>query len=291
MNKIYIILLLILIFLVYIHNYYNTFENNSQSNTKLKIGICFFGLCRSTHHTAESIKTNIYTALNNLNIDYDIYLHTYKIDKEYNNKWSGESNETINNDNWKLLNPTNFLIENEDDVIKELDLLKYRTHGDPWSWIGDGSFKTLDNAILSLYSTYQVTQLWKNSNIQYDAILYLRPDVIYYKPLLLSYFYPPQKNTILLPDFEEWPVNDRLAIGPPDVMEIYGNRFLGAYEYSLTNQLHTETYLNYVLNKNNITVKKFHFNFSRVKINGENREPWLYEAYYNVRLFLYNFIG
>jgi hypothetical protein len=291
MNKIYLILLILFTFVWYINTNYSKYENNSPSTKKLKIAVCFFGLCRSTHHTIDSIKKNIYDALDNLAIEYDVYLHTYKIDKEYNNKWSGENNEIINNDNWKLLNPTKFLIENEDDVIKQIDILKYRTHGDPWSWIGDSSFKTLDNAILSLYSTYQVTQLWKNTNIQYDAILCIRPDVIYYKPLLLEYFYPMQIDAILLPDFEQWPLNDRLAIGPPDVMKLYGERFLGAYEYSLGNQLHTETYLNYILNKNNITIKKFHFNFSRVKINGENREPWYYEAYNDICLLFYNFIG
>jgi len=291
MNKIYILILILIIFLLFINNYYNKYKNNPSINIKLKVAVCFIGLCRSTHHTIDSINKNIYKALDDLNIDYNVYLHTYEINKEYNNKWSGENNQKINNDNWKLLNPKYSLIENEDDVIKQLDLPKYRTHGDPWSWIGDNSFNTLNNAILSLYSTYQVTQLWKNTNIQYDAIIYLRPDVLYYKPLLLPYFYSMKENSILLPDFEQWPVNDRLAIGSPNVMQIYGERFLGAYDYSLINQLHTETYLDYILKKNKINVIKFHFNFSRVKINGENREPWFYEAYNDAILYFYNLIG
>jgi len=294
MNKIYIIILIVIIILLFFNNYFNNYENNSSGNLdnkKLKIAICFIGLCRSTHHTIDSINKNIYQALDDLNIDYDVYLHTYNIEKEYNNQWAGESNQKINNDNWKLLNPKYTLIENEDDVINQLDLPKYRTHGNPWSWIGESSFNTLNNAILSLYSTYQVTQLWKNNNITYDAILYLRPDVIYYKPLLLSYFYPLENNTILLPNFEEWPINDRLAIGPPDVMKIYGERFLDAYEYSLSNQLHTETYLNYILNKNKIIIKKIHFRFSRMKINGENREPWFYETFNNIYYYIYKIIN
>lgn len=289
MNKIYITIIIVIIILLYFYNYENDSPSNLD-NKKLKIAVCFIGLCRSTHHTIDSIKSNIYQPLDDLNIDYDIYLHTYKIEKEYNNKWSGESNEIINNDNWKLLNPTYFLIENEDDIINKLDLPKYRTHGNPWGLKDDVSFKTLDNAILSLYSTYQVTQLWKDKNIKYDAILYLRPDILYYKPLLLSYFCPLEDNTILLPNFEEFPVNDRFAIGKPDIMKIYGERFTNAYEYSLVNSLHTETYLDYILNKNNIIIKKIHFRFSRIKIDGENREPWYNESNNNISYFFYSLI-
>jgi hypothetical protein len=190
-----------------------------------------------------------------------------------------------------LLNPTKHIIEDGDKIKESIDFTKYRTHGDPWF----NNYESLNNLILGLHSLNQVTQLWKNNNIKYgtkyDAILYLRPDVLYYKPLKLEYFYPMEENSILLPDFEQWPVNDRLAIGPPDVMKIYGERFIGAYDYSLTNQLHTETYLNYILEKNKINIKKFHYNFSRIKINGQNREPWYYETYNDTVLFFYNLIG
>jgi hypothetical protein len=266
MKKIYIIFIIILLVLLF-HRFNDNFENPK------KVAICFFGLCRSTHHTADSIKKNIYNALDNLNIDYDVYLHTYKIDKEYNNKWSNESNVLIDNDNYKLLNPDYKLIENEDDVIQKIDLTKYRKHGDPWKDTSkDNTFMTLNNAILSLYSTYQVTQMWKNTGIKYDAIICLRPDVLYLKPLTIDYFNSIQDNLILIPNFAEYPINDRFAIGNSDVMEKYGNRFLDAYQYSLINALHTETYLNYYLNKLNIKIKKINYKFCRIRINGENRD-------------------
>jgi hypothetical protein len=240
-----------------------------ETTKKLKAAVCFYGLCRSTHLTIKSIKKNIYNELDNLGINYDVYLHTYNIHKEYNNIWSGETKQKINNDNWKLLNPTYSLIENEDNVIKQLDLPKYRTHGDPWSSNGDKSFNTLNNAILTLYSTYQVTQLWKNSKINYDIIISLRPDMLFVNPIPIPMNYSNQinNNMIILSDFAEYPINDRFAMGNPTVMQIYGERFLGAYDYSLSHMLHAETYLSYVLTKNAIDTKKINFVFLRLRLN------------------------
>ena len=74
MNKIYITIIIVIIILLYFYNYENDSPSNLD-NKKLKIAVCFIGLCRSTHHTIDSIKSNIYQPLDDLNIDYDIYLH------------------------------------------------------------------------------------------------------------------------------------------------------------------------------------------------------------------------
>ena len=273
MNKIlFLILIYIAILSIII---YNNYSNNIKIN---KVAICFIGLCRTTNYTISSIDKYIYNALDKMNIKYDTYLHTYEINKIYNNEWSGEKNMKIDNDNWKLLNPDYHLIENEDTVSSKLNLFKYRKHGDPWNT----KFRSLDNVILSLWSTYQVTQLWKNSDIKYDAIIYLRPDVLYLKPLKIDYFNMINHHNILLPDFEEFPINDRFAIGSPETMIIYGERFLNAYKYSLYHQLHAETYLNYILHFNNIKIIKIHFRFCRIGMDGSNRDKNYYYDYNNI---------
>jgi hypothetical protein len=270
-----IVLLIIFIFLIIIY-----ILNIKHKKTKInKVAICFIGLCRTTNYTITSIEKYIYRALDKLNIKYDIYLHTYEINKEYNNEWSNEKNVKINNDNWKLLRPNQYIIENEDEVSINLDLFKYRTMGDPWNT----KFISLDNVILSLWSAYQVTQLWKNSNIDYDAVIYLRPDILYLKPLEPEFFNKIYENNILLPDFEEFPINDRFAIGNPRVMQIYGERFINAYSYSLSKQLHAESYLNYILNINNIIIDKIHFRFCRIRMDGSNADKkYFLEDYKNI---------
>jgi hypothetical protein len=283
--KIYIYLVFITIIVwYYTNNIHEKLDDNidigSNNNKKInKIAICFFGICRSTPYTIESIKNNIYNQLDNMNINYDVYSHTYNINKDYNNTWSQELNIKINNDNCKLLNSKYVLIEDEDEIKEKINIESYRTHGNPWaSLIGIYTgkpctdFITLDNAILSLYSTYQVTNMWKQSGIEYDAIIYLRPDVLYINPLTKDYFNLIDDNLIIIPNFAEHPINDRFAIGNPHVMQIYGERYTSAYKYSLENQLHTESFLNDYLIKNNIKILKINFKFCRMSINGINRD-------------------
>ena len=154
---------------------------NALYSKSPKIALCFYGLCRSTNYTIDSINTYIFDVLKELNFTYDIYLHTYKVNNPYTNSRNNEENILLNNDLYKLLHPTIYKIDDQDEIKKTLDFNKYRSKGDPWL----NNFKSLDNLILGLYSLNQVTQLWKSSNTTYDYIIYLRPDVKYITPLKL----------------------------------------------------------------------------------------------------------
>jgi hypothetical protein len=120
--------------------------------------------------------------------------------------------------------------------------------------------------------------MWKQSGIEYDAIIYLRPDVLYINPLIKDYFNLIDDNLIIIPNFAEHPINDRFAIGNPNVMQLYGERYTLAYKYSLENQLHTESFLNDFLIKNNIKILKINFIFCRMSINGINRDTGIVNA-------------
>jgi len=231
-----------------------------------KVALCFYGLCRSTNYTIESINKCIFDALKQLNFTYDIYLHTYKLTTPYTNARNSEENIMLDNDLYKLLNPGLYKIDDQDNIRKIINFTKYRSKGDPWS----NNFKSLDNLILGLYSLNQVTQLWKTSNKTYDYVIYIRPDVKFITPLKLSFFMDLNNSNIALPNFDEFPINDRFAIGKPNVMLLYGERYLYAYEYSLLNKLHAETYLQYLLKTNNINIIKINFNFQRIRANGLN---------------------
>lgn len=260
MKQIYIYLLIFVI--LYLLNRINIlhYKNNNPN-----IAICFFGLCKSTDYTIDSINKYIFDPLTKLQFNYDIYLHTFNVNKPYSNKRNNEDNTILNNDLYKLLNPIKYIIEDDDKIKESIDFLKYRTHGDPWN----NNYNSLDNVILALYSLNQVTELWKNSNKKYDYIMYLRPDVLFLQPLKLSYFTQINNSNIILPNFHEYPVNDRFAIGVPDIMQLYGERYNNAHNYSLLNKLHAEQYLHYILSINSITVIKINFKFSRIRANGK----------------------
>ena len=67
----------------------------------VNIAICYFGLTRSIIHTHESHKKHLFNILDNNNIDYDIYMHTWKT--SHNIVWDKIYPNPINYDEYKLL--------------------------------------------------------------------------------------------------------------------------------------------------------------------------------------------
>ena len=78
-----------------------------------KIAIIFYGLTRSLNKTINSIHENIFNVLKENLIEYDIFIHTYKINGEYKNDWSHENTANyINEDIDKLLKPKYYINDN-----------------------------------------------------------------------------------------------------------------------------------------------------------------------------------
>jgi hypothetical protein len=232
----------------------------------MRVALCFWGLCRSLEYTIESIKTNIFEVLKEYDIEYTIFLHTYTLYHRYTNLRAGENNIFLNNTAWKLLNPTRYIIENQDTVDKMLTLKRYRTKGDPWQNDGITPFSTLDNHIRALWSLKQVTSLWNESD--FDIVIYLRPDVHYRTRFDIKWLLAKSKE-IKIPDFHiHYNCNDRFALGRPNNMKLYGNRFDSAYSYSLHMQLHSEKYLNAIMNSKGIYFNRIPFIFRRIRANG-----------------------
>jgi len=236
----------------------------------MRVALCFWGLCRSTDIIIESIQRCIFTVLQNAEIDYDIYLHTYTLYRPYTNTRAEEVNLQLKNTLWKLLVPTKSIVEDQDTVDKILDLKKYRLRGDPWKHeVGNVPFATLDNHVRALWSLHQVTGLWSESGIDYTKVVYLRPDVLFRNPLRLEWLYEPLKRTVLIPDFHiVHGCNDRFAIGEPDAMKVYGSRFTGALAYSKTNLLHSEAYLFHTMTAKGFAFQTVPFRFRRVRAGG-----------------------
>jgi len=239
---------------------------------KVRLALCFFGLTRSLKFTLPSIEKFIFGPLKNNGIKYDIYLHTYKTRKPYTNPRAGESGITLDANEYKLLNPDFHMVEDKDDVSRDLDLTKYRTKGDPWgkeSTAIKGDFTTLDNHVLYLWSQKQLTDMWQENNKNYTHIIMCRPDVLYQVPLQTNWF-SFTSNKILIPNFGLCGnINDRFAIGHPKEMILYGNRFNNALAYSKNHSLASEEYLIATLKRYNIKYEHINFYFIRIRANME----------------------
>ncbi len=242
----------------------------------MKVALCFWGLTRSLDYTLESIESCIFQPLRDAGIEYSIFLHTYTLYRPYTNIRASEFGLQLKNTAWKLLQPTNYSIENQDIIDKQLNLEAYRTMGDPWGnepSSNSDPYGTLNNHIRALWSLHQVTELWTTSTETFDAVIYLRPDMLYRRKLNVEWIRTLEDNQIYMPNFHLIDgCNDRFAIGKPSVMRIYGTRYGGALKYSKSLQLHSEKYLSFVLYYNTITIKYIVFPFRRMRADGNINE-------------------
>ena len=128
-----------------------------------QVAIGFFGITRSLKFTRDSIYKNIFRRLRELGYGYKIFLHTYELNN-YKNIRTKESSTNIDNEEYKMLNPDYFLIENQDLVIESINPEKYSTHEDPWNT----NYNSVDNFILGQYSKMKLTNMIEQSQINFD---------------------------------------------------------------------------------------------------------------------------
>lgn len=238
----------------------------------MRVAICFWGLCRSTHYTLDSLERWLFSILRNAGIDYTIYLHALTIEGPYNNPRSQEKDQVLDTNVWNHLKPDLYSIENQADVDTKLSIETYLTHGDPWGKEPSQTtlpHHTFQNHLRALYSLDKVTALWETSGVVYDAILYVRPDVRLLVPFKLVWLTELEANQVGCPTFQTidgW--NDRFCLAKPKEASIWGHRFQRAETYSLQKPLHSERFLADTMKSNGITAKYICFPFRRIRADG-----------------------
>ena len=231
-----------------------------------KVCFAFWGLTRSLTYSIDSIKNNIFKVFDDNNIEYKIFIHTYKVESEYDNPRAEEYNIKLDNEEYRLLNADYIKIDDQDEVKRKIGLDQYKTHPDPW----ETNYKTVDNFICAMYSRLQLTNLIKESGEEFDYIIFLRPDVKYHKKFDLGYLNYVTPTTLCMPNFHLYnDINDRFCIATQPVGMQYGSIFKYMLPYSKKYKLHSETFHGYCIrNIMNIGIKHIPFCFSRIRANG-----------------------
>jgi hypothetical protein len=234
-----------------------------------RVAICFWGIMRSLDFTLPSIEKNIFKPLDDAKIPYDIFVHTYDLNDDCSGTYSSECTLPINKYDFKRLKPTKYILENQKSADKKIGLDKYLVKGNPWN----SQIEVAYNHIRALWSLKQVTSIWSNGSTNktkyhYSHVMYCRPDMTYIMPIKPEWFV--FSDEIIVPNFARHgrrgtTMCDRFAIGMPDQMEIYGNRFDDALKYSKKHQLHSETYLAETLRVNDIKFRFVPFGFIRTR--------------------------
>jgi hypothetical protein len=228
-----------------------------------KVALLIYGLNRGISTSFPSIQDKILTVLTKNDIEYDIYVHTYKLEGTYSNIRNGE--KCIHIDPYEIqknLDPIDIVIDNQDEIDRLHDIKAFNKHGDPWK----NGYVSLWNLIRALYSLKCVWKLIENK--EYDGVIVLRPDVLFLNELNIQDLLNAIKNDeIHVPSFHDSSTayNDRFAFGSKKSMEKYCNRYVHMKEYAAKKQLHSETFLKYVIK----SAKKTNIRFNRIRANGE----------------------
>jgi len=238
----------------------------------MKVALCFWGLTRSLKYTIDSIQSNILNIFKKHGIQYTIFMHTYSINRPYSNTWAKEYNITLDNDEYKLLNPDYIQIDDQDKIKDILQLDQYRSMPDHYN----NGYETIDNFILAMYSKLQLTLLIQKSGIDYDYYIYLRPDVKYNINFNIYYFNLVNDTTIAIPNFNLCGYNnlfnDKFCIANINTYFIYGSIFNQLLDYSKKYSLHPESIYFINLSSNYIKLVYIPFYFNIIRANGEELE-------------------
>jgi hypothetical protein len=232
----------------------------------MKIALCFWGLTRSLKYTIDSIREFIFKPLDKYKIEYKIFMHTYTISSKYSNPHAGEENIELDFNEYRLLNPDFFEIDDQDIIKQQIEITKYRSCKDPWN----SGYICVDNFICAMYSKKQLGIMVENSNIHFDYVMYLRPDVRYMNYLNPRYFNITHKNVICSPDFHLFPkFNDRFTILKFCNLKKYSKMFNIMLEYSKTYSLHSERFQYYIITQRfQWEILHIPIRFNRVRANG-----------------------
>jgi hypothetical protein len=207
----------------------------------LCIAICFFGLTRSLKYTIQSIQNNIFKILQENHIDYETFIHTFQL-HSINNPRSGEKDIALNTTEYKLLEPNFVKVTDQNSFIQNINLDDFLVHGDTWK---DGNH-SVKNLICQYQSISLVTDLWleRNKTRSFDLVLYLRPDLEYNRLNVSNLYYAYENHKIIVPSYHNYGgFNDRFAVGPSDIMQVYGKRIDILRDYCVKKRLHSETFM------------------------------------------------
>lgn len=242
-----------------------------------KICIMFFGLLRKLNITLPSIRKNIFIELEKQGYEYDIYIHTYKINT-INCPRAGENNIKYDNNQILLFKHplTKIQIDDQDKIDKTLKFNKILSKKNPWP--EDPSKISMKNVIRQYYSLKRVfemvknemikNEMIKNENKRYDGYLFLRPDMIYLNPLYLNLITMPiEQYNFYSPPWNTYNgVNDRMCLTSYYGAEVYASRLNKVYDET---NIHSETFLKKHLLKNKMIVLPLNLNAYRIRTNGK----------------------
>lgn len=227
-----------------------------------RVAVCFFGLPRALNLTLHSIRQRLLLPLRTV-ANLSIYVHTFDV-VMLTNRRSNEYSIRLRSQDVTALEPTSYIIESQDDFMRQLSANFCRKYGDPWN----DNYYSLRNFMCQLRSLSRVTDLMMKGGL-FDSVVFARPDVQFFNSIDALQVLASERQTIYVPPFHNFGgINDRFAFGQQDVMSRYGHREYALVDYCNMFPAHSERYLQWYLKRYKIRIKRTPLLFGRMRANG-----------------------
>lgn len=219
----------------------------------MKVAIAYFGLTRSLRYVYKNHEEMIYKTLKENNIEYDIFIHTWKI--EQNEVWDKIINVPIDENEYMLLNSSYSKKDVQTDFLENLQFDLYHNK-EEWDKYGDNPAhewipKLILNHICMLESQRRVSDMILDSNVVYDRVIFIRPDAIFLDNLDCTSMLEQTPDTVIIPNHNHHEgLNALFAILHYSTFQYYGKRIEDAATYRKTiGRLVSEKFMKYTLEK------------------------------------------
>jgi hypothetical protein len=215
-----------------------------------------------------SHRSHLFNVLKNNNIYYDIYMHTWKTDD--NLIWENKSHLPIDYDEYKLLNPTYYKIDDQDNFLKSINFNDYFNQELYNIYGGDTGHEwrplLIRNHLCALESLKRVTNMVLNKKKKYNYVIYIRPDVIIHNLFKINFFPSTEKNISIPNSHQNEGYNDTFAIVHYKNCNKYGKRIKEIIEFRKNNgRIVAEKYLKFIIDKyfDNVNFIDYHIEVIR----------------------------
>jgi hypothetical protein len=236
---------------------------NSTHPGPPRVAVCFWGVNRALPHTVASIDKNIFGALEEHFVEYDVFFHTYSL-LNVTSAWAEENGVAVPGaaDELRRFQARKHLaryeVTNQDDFDLMSDWKSYKVPQWGHRWTQD----VILNVLRSTFSLHRVTALWQLEVAErprcYSQVLYVRPDLHYMTTLNVPQLLSAGDYDFLTPNWGQYRgINDRLGAGGLKAARAFGSRSLLAHAYGQRRPFHPESFARWSLDREGVNLGFF----------------------------------
>ena len=239
-----------------------------------KIAICYWGMTRSTKYVYNSHFHNLFNVLKDNSIDYKVFMHTWRVENDQNIIWEKVSNIPVDYDEYRLLKPDFYKIEEQNLFKDQLNFSDYFDKNLYDKYGGDTHNEwrpqLIMNHLCALESQKRVYQMVNDVDENFDYIIFIRPDVkilnTFDTNILKSDF------DIIIPSYHHHEgLNDRFAILHFNNARNYACRIDEIKDFRKNHgRIVSEKYVKFIINKYYNKLKFIDFKMQILRPDGSS---------------------